>query len=162
MFQGRNFRLRLIDKDRYEFRSAYTQKAGTASEIQQVVAEQVTETQRNAIELALIKQKLKEAVGAHTTPAPTAQSPAPPAPAAPAVVPAPEPEAEPAPATEQVMRTLTPSRALARHTTTKRKRAPKNHVHAVDLNGAKQAKRRPSGLYYLNQLRAQEQLENAE
>lgn len=148
----------MIDKDRYEFRSAYTQKAGTAGEIQQVVAEQVTETQRNAIELALIKQKLKEAVGAHAVPAPVVESSPPAAPQAAAQEPAPTPE----PAVEPPTRAQTPSRALARHTTAKRKRAPKNHVHAVDLQGAKQAKRRPSGLFYLNQLRAQEQLENAE
>lgn len=60
MFQGRNFRIRRLSKDRYEFRSAYTLTYGTAAEMLGVIAQHTAEAMRSALELAVVKQKVRE------------------------------------------------------------------------------------------------------
>jgi hypothetical protein len=183
MFQGQSFSIQQIDKNRFSFKSAYTQRAGTLTEIQRVVCEHADEARRGSIELALIKQKLRSLTGDGKIAAasvsgtkfaeagsvaleskPSAVEPVSPAPT-PLLALVPEPKAaEPKPmATKSVERMSTPKqpRAMARHlAANKAKVAPANHVEVVEASRAP-VKRRPYGMSYLNVLRAAEALEKA-
>lgn len=52
LFQGQNFRVNRVSKNRYEFRSPYAITYGTAVEIEKIIADQTTYAQQSEAELA--------------------------------------------------------------------------------------------------------------
>jgi hypothetical protein len=153
MFQGRSFRVRRESNNRYEFRSQYTLQYGTAAEIAKLITDQMGEAQRNAIELAVAKQKLRQIATTEdgatildlVKTAPVSQ----PIPSA-APVRAPEPG----------------PRAVARYAAASKHRATRHRVQVVEYVTPSieppKPKRRPNSLSYLKALREQEALENAQ
>lgn len=135
MFKGQAFRLNQVDKNRFEFRSAYTHRFGTISEIQKIVKDHADDTHRQATELAIIRQKLRQAGDAPIE--------APPVPVT--VVPTARPKAPPA-------ETPPPVATKPKRTS---KEEPKEEAKAkvIELQDAK-TKRRPSGVQWLRQLMA--------
>lgn len=144
MFEGRNFRIRHLSKNRFEFRSQYSLKQGTANEIMTLLADEQNQAKRNAIELSLAKQRLREAAekdGAELSPGPSIPPPAEPSPE-----PTPQPEREPEPISaraEPKRRVVTP------------------HVTMVSLASGDRPRRRPNGLSYLTALRQAEAAEKS-
>lgn len=152
MFEGRSFRVRHLSKNRFEFRSQYSLKQGTANEIMALLADEQNAAQRSAIELTLAKKKLREAAekdGAELLSPPTrAPSPItpPPKPAPPA-----EPDASPEDDPEPV----------ATAPATKARRIVEPHVTMVSLSAEGRQRRRPNGLSYLSALRQAEAAEKS-
>lgn len=155
MFQGQNFSVRQIEKDRYAFKSAYTQRAGSLSEIQRVVNEHWTESRQSSIELLAIKKALAGVGPAKVMSVEPVQV------EAPKVV---EPPVEPPTPAKAAPTPRHAHRGMARHrATNKAKTAPKDHIAVVSYpqESRPAPKRRPYGMSYLAQLRAAETPEKA-
>ena len=60
MFQGRNFRIRCVSKNRYEFRDAYSLIYGTSTEVLELISKHMNDAKTSVIELTLAKRKLHE------------------------------------------------------------------------------------------------------
>jgi hypothetical protein len=143
MFKGKCFSLTQVNRDRFEFRSAYTHRIGNFAEIQKIVSVQAIAQAEERRELLAIQEQLKQAeqtaVLRQLAPPPANTNAAPP----PAV---------------RLVPSLPKEREVAR-TAPKAKKAPQNHVNVVEMKDAK--KRRSSGLNYLRSLDGSPALEKA-
>jgi hypothetical protein len=87
MFQGKHITLQHLGRNRYKLTSAYTLAEKTAAEIDTMLEELMNQARRSALELAVCRQRLREAAAAESValpqPAPKPVEPAPPGPSEP-------------------------------------------------------------------------------
>jgi hypothetical protein len=168
MFEGRNFRIRHLSKNRFEFRSAYSVQYGTATEMMRVLNDAQNEAKRSAIELTLARQRLREAAAKDGTalevaPAPGSGQPS--APLEPPTSPPPFPiplESIPEkwPSRKPRERPALPLQDAAPGDAAPKRRIVTPHVTVVSLNNDR-PRRRPNGLSYLTALREAEAAERS-
>lgn len=158
LFQGQNFRVSRVSKNRYEFRSPYAITYGTAGEIEKIIADQTTYAQQSEAELAkarraVLLSALADGVPIAKDPAP-APLPAPPAPPAPATASASSASTTPKPAAS---RPAAPVPKRRRHSVAIVENVAESVVSTSAPDApAKRGKPRRYGVSYMALLRAKE------